>query len=389
MNTNVFALASLAAGLLVSAPAVAGTTATITAEGQAMIKGGDEPAARDRALEDAQRKAVEQAVGTMISSETVMENYQIISDRILSQSKGYLKSYSIISSGAAGGTYKVTIKALVGTANLAKDVDAIKALLQQKNMPRVFIAVTEQIVGPNAFSNSQGGTANMGAVENALISHLRSKGFLIVDPDVLSGKIELSEVYKKGDIPTGVARRIGNLSGAEVVIFGKAMVQENSGPMLGKTRIAMGQVVLRAVNVQTGEVIATSNANGGMPTPANGLHQVAVRVLTGVGKKAGKDLVTQIVKQWQSDTGGTTRIVLTITGVKFRSAKALSKALSNMRGVKSVVRRSLKRGTVKLDVEVKASTDNFVNAFDGLKVGRKKIEITGVDGETVTATLGR
>ena len=33
----------------------------------------------ESALEDAQRKAVESAVGTMISAETVMENYQIIS----------------------------------------------------------------------------------------------------------------------------------------------------------------------------------------------------------------------------------------------------------------------------------------------------------------------
>jgi hypothetical protein len=44
---------------------------------------------------------------------------------------------------------------------------------------------------------------------------------------------------------------------------------------------------------------------------------------------------------------------------------------------------------VKLDVEVQANAENFANAFDGLKVGRKKIEITGVDGEAVTATLGR
>jgi hypothetical protein len=34
--------------------------------------------------------------------------------------------------------------------------------------------------------------------------------------------------------------------------------------------------------------------------------------------------------------------------------------------------------------------ENFANSLDGLKVGkRKKIEITGVDGETINASLGR
>ncbi len=61
-------------GLALATPALAAATTSVEAEGQAMIKNGDEPAARDRALEDAQRKAVESAVGTMISAETVMEN---------------------------------------------------------------------------------------------------------------------------------------------------------------------------------------------------------------------------------------------------------------------------------------------------------------------------
>ena len=111
----------------VAAPALASAAATVEAEGQAMVKNGDEPAARDRALEDAQRKAVESAVGTMISAETVMENYQIISDRILAKSSGYIKNYNIVSSGAENGIYKVVIKALVATGNLSSDVDAISA----------------------------------------------------------------------------------------------------------------------------------------------------------------------------------------------------------------------------------------------------------------------
>ena len=92
MRFKMTQLLGLSIGLVLATPAFAAATANVEAEGQAMIKNGDEPAARDRALEDAQRKAVESAVGTMISAETVMENYQIISDRILAKSAGYIKN---------------------------------------------------------------------------------------------------------------------------------------------------------------------------------------------------------------------------------------------------------------------------------------------------------
>ncbi len=49
---------------------------------EVMVDGGRKDIARDHAIKDDLRKAVEQAVGTFISSETVVENYEVLSDRI-------------------------------------------------------------------------------------------------------------------------------------------------------------------------------------------------------------------------------------------------------------------------------------------------------------------
>ena len=342
---------------------------------------------RDRALEDAQRKAVESAVGTMISAETVMENYQIISDRILAKSSGYIE-YNIVSSGAENGIYKVVIKALVATGNLSSDVDAISALLKRKGMPRVFVVVPEAILGSTAMTTGQSGTMNMQSAESGLIAALRNAGFLIVDPDVLSGKLEISQIYRKGDVDNGMAKKIGSLSGAEVVIYGRAAVQVSNLSVL-KSKVARASANIRAVNVQTGQIIAMSTLNHPKKAPAAYHDAVGTILLKKVGEAAAADLIKQIVKQWQKDTSGATRIVLTVKGVKFRSAKQLKAAMGEMRGVSSIQRRSLKRGVAVFDVNVKAGVENFANSLDGLKVGRKKIEITGVDGETISASLGR
>ena len=83
----------------------------VKAMGQAAIYGEDVANARDKAIADAQRKTVEQAIGAMVSSETVTENFELISDKILSRSSGYVRNYKIIVEGKDDmGVYQVTVR---------------------------------------------------------------------------------------------------------------------------------------------------------------------------------------------------------------------------------------------------------------------------------------
>jgi hypothetical protein len=55
----------------------------VLAEGQAAIIAGNTVIARDKAIDDALRKAVEQTVGAVVSSGTMSENFKVVHDRIL------------------------------------------------------------------------------------------------------------------------------------------------------------------------------------------------------------------------------------------------------------------------------------------------------------------
>ncbi len=68
---------------------------------------------RDAAIKQGLRSAVEQAIGVFLKSETVVENYQLISDKILSHSRGYVNSYEVIDEKAESGLYSVTLSAVV------------------------------------------------------------------------------------------------------------------------------------------------------------------------------------------------------------------------------------------------------------------------------------
>ena len=85
----------------------------VTAEGVAAVQQGAIDIARDAAVEDAQKKAVEQAIGIFIDSQTQVENYQVISDSILSQVKGYVKNYTILNERTDSGLLLVRIESEV------------------------------------------------------------------------------------------------------------------------------------------------------------------------------------------------------------------------------------------------------------------------------------
>src|SRR4030043_2154041 len=98
-------------------PSIISAGEVTIAEGVAVIVGNNIPGARDKALDDALRKAVEQAVGTIVSSDTMAENFKVIHDKILAQTTGYVERYKILSEMQDGELYKVKVQAEVGKDN--------------------------------------------------------------------------------------------------------------------------------------------------------------------------------------------------------------------------------------------------------------------------------
>jgi hypothetical protein len=65
------------------------------------------------------RLAVEQALGTLISSETEVQNGRIVRDEIISYAAGYVDRFTIVSTGTVGNQTEVVMKVWVGRSALA------------------------------------------------------------------------------------------------------------------------------------------------------------------------------------------------------------------------------------------------------------------------------
>jgi len=350
----------------------------IKAKGYGTIYDNNKAAARDKAIEDAQRKAVEQAMGTMISSESVTKNFQLISDRILSLSSGYIEKYRVISEKEIDGEVEVEIAAIVGMSKLNDSVQAIKNLIRRMDRPKIMVLIAEQSIREEGqqLSEKRGGNAvlsstSLGVVENVLIEFFRAKGFDFVDRQALAGQIEIADPLTLVNDKERI-KKIANLTDAQVAIFGQAQAR-NTGEVQG---IYSGQanISLRALKTDTGEIIAATNAHAAVPfvdpSTAN------TKALSEAAKKISQKLMDQILSQWQSESSGLRSICLVIKGVKYADVKKLRSWLTKyVRGVKSVHQRYVKEGMAELDLYIQGSAQNLADELSEKKFQKKTIEV--------------
>ena len=335
MNKSIvgkYTLAMLVALVALADVASAAEVKKVRATGQAAIYQNDLSAARDKALDDARRKAVEQAVGAVISSSTVTENFELLEDKIFSQAAGYVRSYVVVDeSRDADGIYSVTIDCEVSAGKIDSDLAAIQNLLAQKQMPRVLVMVSEQNVGQTegGWWSKTGAAISLDVVDNTIFSVWSAKGVKFVDRQVLEGKIRAGAAAS-GDIGNDIAKEFGSLCGADIVIVGRAIASDIGNTYPGsKLRTLQANTSIRAINVNNAEMLAA------VTTTKSASHLNAVtggtKALELVAKSAAEQLLTQVLDRWSKDVGGAAALNLTFNGVKKSKQLRLLKAFLDQR----------------------------------------------------------
>ncbi len=382
-------IAILVAVMLILPTAAFAQFKEIRAKGYATIYGGDNAAARDRGIEDAQRRAVEQAMGTMISSETVIKNYQVIKDRILSLSSGYIENYRVLSEKEVSGGLEVEISAIVGLSKLSESVDGVKNLLSRMDKPKVMVLVAEQSIREEVQESAGNGegegkavlsATNLGVTENVLIEYFRSKGFEFVDRQALAGQIEVADPLTLVNNKERV-KKIANLTDAQVVIFGHA--QARSTDAVHGIYSGQANISLRALKADTGEVIAAANSHAAVAfIDASTANTKALKKAAG---DISKKLIGQIIDQWKSEFSGSRNISLVVKGVKYSDVKEFRGWLpKHVRGVKAVHQRNVKGGMAELDLEIQGSAEDLADELSEKKFKGKSIEILGLSQNKVS-----
>jgi hypothetical protein len=361
---------------LASSQSWAEETKFVTAEGVAAVQQGAIDIARDAAVEDAQKKAIEQAIGIYIDSQTQVENFQLLSDNILSQVKGYIKRYNIIDERTDSGLLRVKINAEVSLGKLSDDLSAIGILMARMHKPRTMALIAEQNVGSGMrswWTEPRGQETEIGVVENVFMDKFTEKGFEFVDHQAAAREIKVTPAYRTPDLSTVQAKALANQADAEVVIVGKALAKYY-GDVGGGMKSVQADISARAVRTDTGQVLAS------VTTHAAAVHitetTAGVEALRKAANQAAEEMLAKILAVYSRETGSTRPVTIIITGLsKAQFAKFKDVLLNQVRGIKNLYERSFSGATAKIQVDSKSSAQILSDELSLKDFGTFSVEV--------------
>lgn len=392
----------LLALLALPALAHADDVTTVEATGEDAVIGDDasaQIAAQDRATKKAMREAVEQVVGVMIGSDTLTRNNSLVSDRIYSNSAGYVKKYEITSKTVEKGVARVTIRAQVGKADLNKDLQAVRALIARFGNPKIVLLTQEQAV------DSNGIITNSGVMNEVLTNGFKDDGWTIIDPHFAAGKVHLSSGAALGQQE---AKEIGDLAKADYILYGTVNFRyqpPNDHGMIPERDEKGQQLMFNVSGEYDIGVFATDSGSqlaklsGKFNTdiahaPRGSVSNVIsyARTTHDIAKFEGPKIVAEVRKaalDYLSNVEQNgNRVVVSVLGMSdYAKVQSFKQVLSSENGVKNVASRGFGNGKAQFDVSYVGSTNDLADRLTHVK--KLKLRVTGLTENTMELTLAK
>ena len=366
---------------------VAGDTAlakivTVQVTGEVAAVAGDRAATEAAVKREARRKAVEEGAGTLVESNTIVRNYQMISDEIATTAKGVISNEEWGNMKVNDGVASITLTAKVSPVAIE---NAICTVIKANHNPKITFLFVEKIGDDSQpWAPSQ--------AERGLVEALLTEAFLDSCFTLVESGVTITTVGANGDIPQAAIQEAVKNANAEWILAGKAKITRLAHQdIIGKGGMKSYNVVAtgRLINAETNEIVVAASGQ----TTLLGINpSVAVKNNPDKGERMVDSLMGQFISKigarWSSDLVNASKVSVTVNGIKnFAAAKNFSKTVESTVSGAQATRRSLKKGVALYDVDVDGGADALALGIDGKKVGKYTIEVLEVTRGKVVLQL--
>jgi len=303
---------------------------------------------------DALRAAVENTLGVLVDSATLVEKNIVLQDQVYTQSRGFISDYKIIGRNQdSDGLWQVTITAVVDdqpNSKLMNELTRLGIINTQLRNPKIAVYVPERHIQFN-IPDPAGETAIVKALINAGFSQVTEVGSRMNVRNPLN--MSAAEM-------TSAARQLG----VDIIIVGESFSEGlgDAGQWLpGNQRTNMqscrARVEAKMFIVKTGQIIAADGKYGsGLD---NSQAVASKKALENAGKQMGEYLVQQITGLYTSQQN----IEVVVYGAAFQKINLVQSAIGNVRGVKSCNLSSYEGGKAVFVVQYGGSPQTLFNAI--------------------------
>ena len=207
----------------------------------------DLAADKQQAVSMARRNALEQVVGSYVTSESKVKNFQLVEDRIYSKSTGFINSYRILQE-IRNQVQRVQIEANVSLAPVT-DMLRDSGMLRKWRVGVVLTATNDAYILLQRYYSKVRLMEVLSNIESAIGSGIVQAGFKLVDPGHVV-RIRTS-LQSSDQIPDEM------MAGIDILVTGSVTLATRTSS--GNMRQAICQIHAKALRADTGEIIFQDN----------------------------------------------------------------------------------------------------------------------------------
>ena len=380
-NTLIVTLTLAMTALVATTASAAVKTIEVTAE---VADTGQEESTRRAAKREARRLAVEQGAGTLVSSNTLVRDFEVVRDEITTSAKGFITDEKWGKLTRSGGTAKIKLTAKV---RADKAQGAICNVIKAEFDPKIALLFVEKTGAPNTDWKVE-----RGLFETEMISKLIENCFTIVEPGV-----KVTEVSRNGDIPQEIINKVVANTDAQYILIGASRIleQDKGKSVFENTAMQSYSMDLNLklfnIDTKTYEAVATSK------TVSFGLNpSTALRVKNKSGQRNGDYLISEtlgtlfgkIAERWSSDLVNSSRVELHVKNVKnYSSVQKFKRALAKTYPEGKVTSKgSFRNKKAVFYVNVDGGAESLAEKLEK-GVGSQSVEVLEVVKGRVVLTL--
>ena len=337
---------------------------------------------KDSAIRDASRAAVEQVVGTLVDSRTLVTNYATELDQIYMKSQGFVKDMKILSQDVMGGSVHVRASVDVDTSPDAKLMNNLK-MLMMLNDPRIAVVILEQDDKGNILGHDQ-------VAEAVINARLIDLGFShVVDAGVASSLQDarlLNRIYQGSSALGSIGRSLG----ADYLVLGISTAQSqgislpNGKGGYEPTLLKNGKasMTVKILKFDTGEIIGTfTNSVKAVDNSLESAKQKAIG-------NAAKDAAAQIEDKFRHFSANANQALqLEVRTMDYQAVQQLADDLRALGVVQNVYIREHQNGKAILSVDTIVKPEVLVKSLQGkTSLG---IFVAGISNNTIKMSVSR
>ena len=343
--------------------------------------------AKQNAVSEALRVAVQNAFAKVVSKQVLASNLDFFYNQVLSHASDYIITYQVLGGIENKGYYLVGVESKVDILKLEKTLTDARIINANKDKPVILFFIAEKT--PSDLLPKYWWGKNpipyQSLTEKIIIDKMLQDRFIIKGndrekPDPSFYNITFDSIYD-----VAAAKDLGKKMDADMIVFGKAVSAEATN-IMGQEKTFNAQISLEGYNLETGEKVVTSQVQAVAKSDLD--REGNIQALFKAASLSAVDLSEKMGAYWTRYLRKEQTFDVTIKGENFLPRFiALKQEFQQMPGIENMQPKEMGSNYAVMQIFYKGQSSQFADAVMLKTFDSFGLEFSDITDNLVTITF--